>query len=93
MVCLALALKSRHGSADVREFIDTADNKNSKRREKELATGACLTASNFQITCKWELFIKQSVHCRDNLTGNIIYNLYSTHIVLISCISFVDLWL
>lgn len=53
----AVDLKNRHGSADVREFIAAADNKNSKRREKEQAAGACRTASNFQITCKWELFI------------------------------------
>lgn len=54
---LALDLKNRHGSADVSVFIVEADNKNSKRRETEWAAGACMTASNFQITCKWELFI------------------------------------
>lgn len=53
----ALDLKNRQRSADVRGFTAAADNKNSKRREKEQAAGAFLTASNFQITCKWELFI------------------------------------
>lgn len=52
-----LDLKKRHGSADVGEFMAAADNKNSKRKEQEPAAGAFLTASNFQITCKWELFI------------------------------------
>lgn len=54
---LAMVLKGKHGSADVKEYIAVAGNKNSRRREKERAAGACLTAFNFQITCKWKLFI------------------------------------